>query len=654
MDSLPKHHFYFEVSNSAPSNRHLPHSEHQKSSFFSAKFLVKLFLCCLTMYTIVNSLFSKADPSDLLPVFQIREPVPTSSSCQVHLMTHSFGWSYGKPFVAPYAPPDCDFDQIVIDFTVVSAGRQFDRLGTMWLGDIEVWRTSTAEPTLTGIQWTYQKDVSHLLALFQQPQTLIFDLGNLIDDTYTAPFNATLTATFSKAELGAQRADSILAISARRQNLSSAFTLPSDVAASTINFPQNVRKAVVSLSACGQADEEFWFGNVYESDRTTFPKIGSMLGYSPFREVQLYIDGELAGVAWPFPIIFTGGVVPGLWRPVVGLDAFDLREQEIDISAWLPRLCDGDPSGHVFEIRVAGIQDNGKGVGQLSKTVGNSWIISGKIFLWLDPPGSITRGALFFADSGSPSISMTSAFAQNTSGVNTTLQYQTNVQRYLMVNSVVFTATSFVHHKWTQVLMYSSWVNFTNTGGVQVIDQVTKGLDKSSSGYQRSYHYPIWCNTSFNLDPATGAFTIDAPIRRSLELETYGPAVFPTGLEAFTTTKDGLSGSVLKTTQNGSAHYLGVPSKHKAYGHGTTDQVFEFQGQGNSQSWLPLYSRSVKAINGSIARDVEMVAGNCTRDISVNIPTSTGQHGQEMLFFDASTISRDQDLGAELDQDNYL
>jgi len=43
------------------------------------------------------------------------------------------------------------------NLTVVSAGRQFDRLGILFFGDTEVLRTSTAEPTATGIQWTYLK-----------------------------------------------------------------------------------------------------------------------------------------------------------------------------------------------------------------------------------------------------------------------------------------------------------------------------------------------------------------------------------------------------------------------------------------------------------------------------------------------------------------
>lgn len=101
--------------------------------------------------------------------------------CKVLLMRRDFAWSYGDPFVANYTPPDCDFNRVVINFTVVSHGRQYDRLAIMYLGDTEVWRTSTAEPTTPpGIRWTYLKDMTQFLALWKQPQTLIFDLGNLI------------------------------------------------------------------------------------------------------------------------------------------------------------------------------------------------------------------------------------------------------------------------------------------------------------------------------------------------------------------------------------------------------------------------------------------------------------------------------------------
>lgn len=78
-------------------------------------------------------------------------------TCQETLAVHSFAFSYGKPFVGQYTAPNCTFNRVTWNLTVVSAGRQFDRLGIVYLGDIEVFRTSTAEPTTSGIEWTYLK-----------------------------------------------------------------------------------------------------------------------------------------------------------------------------------------------------------------------------------------------------------------------------------------------------------------------------------------------------------------------------------------------------------------------------------------------------------------------------------------------------------------
>jgi len=44
---------------------------------------------------------------------------------------------------------------VVFNLTMTSKGRQFDRLGHLYMGDIEVWRTSTAEPTWFGIVFRY-------------------------------------------------------------------------------------------------------------------------------------------------------------------------------------------------------------------------------------------------------------------------------------------------------------------------------------------------------------------------------------------------------------------------------------------------------------------------------------------------------------------
>jgi hypothetical protein len=101
-----------------------------------------------------NGSLELTDGSSNATVRLIDSQQPT---CQDVLAVHTFALSYGKPSVERYTPPACSFSRVTWNLTVVSAGRQFDRLGIVYLGDVEVFRTSTAEPTMNGIRWTYLK-----------------------------------------------------------------------------------------------------------------------------------------------------------------------------------------------------------------------------------------------------------------------------------------------------------------------------------------------------------------------------------------------------------------------------------------------------------------------------------------------------------------
>jgi hypothetical protein len=508
-----------------------------------------------------------------------------------------------------------------MNFTVTSRGKQYDRLALMYFGDTEVWRTSTAEPTADGIQWTYIKDMTEYLSLWNSPQKLIFDLGNLVNDIYTAPFNTTLTATFFTSEETVEPASLIIPISSRNGsvNASSVFTLPTDNATNTVSFPRNANRAVFSISACGQANEEFWWSNVLQSDVSTFePVDGTLFGFSPFREVQILIDGQLAGVQWPFPVIFTGGVVPGLWRPIVGIDAFDLREHEIDITPWLPLLSDG--AKHTFEIRVVGILDDGSSSGTLSETVGSSWLVTGKVFVWLDDDEtSITTGKSPTIHLPSPSISLSHKLGQNSTGANETLEYTTDVKRSLSISSSVTTKQGTFVSTWTQNLAVTNYGLYTAFGAVQQNNQTTTGVDQSTGGiyYKSSYKYPLYANTTIAY-LAGGNFTIDADLIRSLDLSVQGTPVFPTGLQPFAeiagsaSLVSGLSGSQLSTSLNGTAHYFGAPNEGFSSGYGGTSQEFTFAGLDANSNALDteLYYRNVEAVNSTIVKDIESLVGS--------------------------------------------
>ncbi|KAM0333087.1 hypothetical protein ACHAQA_001745 [Verticillium albo-atrum] len=552
------------------------------------------------------------------------EAVQTKKSCSVSLMDHSFGFSYGKPFVGQYVPPDCDFDRVIMNFTVTSSGRQFDRLALMFFNDTEVWRTSTAEPKpAPGIVWTHWKDMTEYLSLWKSPQTLIFDLGNLVDDKYTGSFNCSLVATFFKSPKlrhgdDGTPADLIVPISARKgtSGKSSAWTVPSQQAVSTVEFPRNANRAVFSISANGQMAEEFWWSNVFQSDVNTFNRTaGGMSGLSPFREVQLLIDDQLAGVQWPFPVVFTGGVSPALHRPIVGLEAFDLREHEIDVSAWLPVLCDG--KAHTFRIRVVGIDDDQESV-SLSNKIDAYWVVTGKIFVWLDDQGSITKGQTPKVESSDPLILISHEQRQDGRGINEALEYSLQVQRTLSVTGKVHTQRGTYRPSWHQELTYTNLGLVASFGTNQINIMNITGTDEASGSrqYMARYSYPLYANTSFSVgsDKSLG---IEAQLEQGLRFETRGNTVFSTGLEAFdAVSQDGsrLAGCTVETSRTGKAAFHQSGDGKHSSGFGWTRQAFYFGGlDSGGDVGVALYVRNVTASNDTIVSDHEVSGSSGVR-----------------------------------------
>jgi Peptide N-acetyl-beta-D-glucosaminyl asparaginase amidase A. len=473
---------------------------------------------------------------------------------------------------------------------VSSRGRQYDRLALMYLGDTEVFRTSTAEPTSTGIVWTYVKEMSQYNALWKDKQKLIFDLGNVVNSIYTGDYNTTLTAHFSY-EGNVKSADYILPISSKgsASNSSSSFTLPTDNTTVKYTIPAAASRAVVAISACGQSEEEFWWSNVFSQDEEDFSNtVGELYGYSPFREIQLYIDGMLAGFVWPFPIIFTGGVAPGFWHPIVGIDAFDLRMPEIDISPFLPLLQDGKE--HSFEIRVTGLAVSANGTVTLADTVGSYWVVTGNIFLYTEEKkdsedlaalgNSIPR-----IEAPAPKFTATRNLGESETG-NNTLSYSIVAER-------TFSASS-DKYSWTQKLSFSNYGYVNQQGYSQVNKQLTSGvstltgLEDKSESYETTFKYPLLVNATYGI--TADSLTIDSWMKRGLDIEASGGL----GISTYTFAS---GPSTLHTTQSGQARYKSVTSGTTSWGK-TAD---EFHSTANGES----YSRSVRAVGGDVVFDTK-------------------------------------------------
>ncbi|KAI0551151.1 peptide N-acetyl-beta-D-glucosaminyl asparaginase amidase A-domain-containing protein [Xylaria curta] len=561
-------------------------------------------------------------PADQKPIEAVVDGGNQSSPCTVVLMDHTFANSYGAPFVGEYTPPACDFDHVVINFTTKVRGRQYDRTGVFYLGDNEVWRTSTAEPTSYGIRWEWLKDMTAFRSLWKQPQTVIFDLENIVDDTYTGLLNTTLIATFFKTpagELGEggsgsgshRPADLIIPVSQRlsAEGKPSQFVYPAQEAKSIVgDFPRNANRAVVTVDVKGQGNEEFWWSNVLQSATDAFDDTygGAYPGYSPFREVQVLIDGHLSGVSWPFPVIYTGGVVPQLHRPIVGIQAFDIAEHEIDVSPFLPLLCDG--GSHTFEIKILGLVDDGASSAELSTTTDDEWYVTAKIFIWLDDDtGAITTGSLGNLYTSVPTIALTQRLTQNATGANETLEYNLAVSRSLAVSSYVKTQKTEGTVTWSQSLSYSNIGGVSGFGNNNLNTFSISGADAATgpaTNYAMSYAYPLFANSTANVSPE-GNLTLWAQVDQGLYVEVRGDAVLPSGLEGFLalgkiTTAEG---SILRTWRNGTANYYRPGDNSYSTGAGRTHQVFSFSGIRPDGGVEDLYHRDVSAFNDTITAD---------------------------------------------------
>ena len=126
-------------------------------------------------------------------------PRPPTPSCTLRLMQHDFASSFGKPFVGSYTPPTAcpaPWSMVVLDWNGSVAGRQFDRLIGVWIGGVEVLRSTTPEPSPAGIKWHVEKEVSQYAPILTEPQTVVVDLGNVVNNTFTGIFHTSLDLTF--------------------------------------------------------------------------------------------------------------------------------------------------------------------------------------------------------------------------------------------------------------------------------------------------------------------------------------------------------------------------------------------------------------------------------------------------------------------------
>ncbi|HEY1654381.1 MAG TPA: peptide-N4-asparagine amidase [Candidatus Tumulicola sp.] len=249
---------------------------------------------------------------------------------------HPFNYNPPKNCPGPYA-------RIIFKMHFkVSAGVQFDRTGAVWIGGTNVFFGTTAEPgSSSSPQWNVERDVTEYAPIFAQPSTGQASVYNIVNSTYTGVIYGTAELDFYPASQhipAAKVADAVYPLSAGPTGGYVFLDGPSNQMTGTFTFPTNVQAAYLDVFLESQSADEFWY--------TCFPNdLAQKLdncGNTAFREGEISVDGQPAGVAPIYPWIYTGGLDPYLWVPIPGVETLNFTPYRIDLTPFAAQLDDGN------------------------------------------------------------------------------------------------------------------------------------------------------------------------------------------------------------------------------------------------------------------------------------------------------------------------
>jgi hypothetical protein len=260
-----------------------------------------------------------------------------------------------------------------------------------------------------------------------------------------------------------------------------------NVGQATVHFPvtglpRNITRAYLEVTLEGGACDEQWFDDVPDDVAAKYPAAG-MCGHGPFREADAVLDGVPVAGVQTFPHIYSGGIVPTLWRPLVAIDTFSLHSETIDITPFAGRLVDG--AAHDLSFTVPNI--------------GGSWSISPTLLLYTDHGAATTSGALV-RSTVAPVAAQHTTERAITGGTDATV----TANRDDVAEGYLDTSAGRVYTRVERTRAYRNSDDVTGDGLVQHMAQTDSRQQTSTSTVdgrvraadRHSYSYPITVDSS--------------------------------------------------------------------------------------------------------------------------------------------------------------
>lgn len=277
---------------------------------------------------------------------------PATTPCIVTLFTNAQFFDFNNEDFS-YAPPtDCPgpWAKVVLESDIsVQAGVQFDRTANYWLGPYNIYFGTTAEPSAIGPSWHVENDLTDYSSIFTTAQSGVASIGNTLCCGLTSIIFASAQLEFYP--LPANRpapvtANVVLPLSAGSTGGTVTLNTSTDTLAGTFTMPTNITAAYLDIWSQGQSGDEFWYTCVPSDVATELESCSN----TSFRETEVTIDGQPAGIAPVYPWIFTGGIDPFLWFPIPGVQTLNMAPYRVNLTPFAGLLSNGQP--HTVSISV--------------------------------------------------------------------------------------------------------------------------------------------------------------------------------------------------------------------------------------------------------------------------------------------------------------
>lgn len=214
--------------------------------------------------------------------------------------------------------------------------------------------------------------------------------------------------------------------------------------------------AYLDLFLQGQSNDEFW----YSCFPNGLAKKLNNCGGTAFREGEITVDGQPAGVAPVYPYIFTGGFDPYLWIPIPGVETLNFTPYRLNLTPFAATLDDGKP--HTISVSV--YNDD------------NYFTTNGALLVYVDHGSSQVTGELISDGTPSqPTESITRRVKLGTSGTATGT-IKTTATHPVSMAGYVKTSKGRIETHVTQSIAFSNLqkIDITSSEYLQNITQQTE------------------------------------------------------------------------------------------------------------------------------------------------------------------------------------